>query len=905
VTLSLNEIKRRAIAFACEWREETREKAEAQTFWNEFFYVFGIERRRVASFEKPAIKFDGERGSIDLFWKGKLIVEHKSAGSDLEMAEHQALDYFAGLTDAELPKYVIVSDFKRFKIWDLDEDVSKEFALERLADNLHIFDFMSGHESVELKDLDPVNITAAELMGKLHDSLKRNGYVGHDLEVLLVRLMFCLFADHTLIFEKGKFASFITNRTGEDGTDTGPKLINLFEALNTPDGRRQHNLDEELKTFPYIDGALFEERMAIPSFDSETRANLLECCLFDWSSVSPAVFGSMFQSVMDPKERHNFGAHYTSEKNILKTVDALFMDELHKDFGEHKSNKKYLESMLSKIGQIKILDPACGCGNFLIISYRELRKLQIQIHKQIRKLEGKAGQQLLNVEFDRDLNVDAMHGIEIFEFPARIAQVGLWLADHQLNIELSKEMGFFYTRLPLKKSANIVMRNALRFDWQELVKKTELTYIIGNPPFISKQDRNAEQQEDIQIICKNIDNSGLLDYVSCWYVKASEFIQGTVVKVAFVSTNSITQGEQVGILAQHLQAEKGIKINFAHRTFRWNNEASGKAHVYVVIIGFSLADEPEKYLYDYTHPNAEPQRRKVKKINFYLVDWDDVYILGRSTPICPVPEISFGSMPNDGGNLLLDEREKNELLKEDPRMRKYIRPMVSAKQYLYGEPRYCIWLTDKDLPEVKKIPKLMERIKKVEEYRKQSKRETTRKLADRPYMFGEVRQPESVYILIPRTTSENRRYIPMAFLSKENIASDTCTFIPNASLFHFGVLMSAMHMAWVNHVCGRLESRYRYSNKLVYNNFPWPHSPKPAQIKNIERAVGEVLKVRDILGTTLAALYHPLLMPKKLLDAHKKLDAAVDRGYSDKKFNSDLERIRFLFALYADYSKNL
>jgi hypothetical protein len=899
--LSLNEIKSRAIAFSHEWKDETRENAEAQTFWNDFFNIFGVNRRRVASFEKPGIKFDGERGRIDLFWKGVLIVEHKSAGSDLEKAQDQARDYFAGFSDSELPKYVIVSDFKRFRIWDLDKGWDRTFGLEDLVQNIQLFDFMSGHEIVEVEELDPVNIKAAELMGKLHDSLKENGYVGHDLEILLVRLMFCLFADHTLIFDKkGQFTNYIKTRTNEDGSDLGSKLIDIFQTLNTPQEQRQKNLDEDLATLTYIDGSLFQERISIPSFDKKTRDCLLECCHFKWSAVSPAIFGSMFQSVMDQEHRHDFGAHYTSEKNILKTVNALFMDDLRAEFESHKNNKRYLEELLIRIGKMNILDPACGCGNFLIISYRELRRLQIQIHSRLRHLEGKDGQHVLDIHFDRDLDVDSMYGIEIFEFPARIAQVGLWLTDHIVNMELSQEFGEQYKRLPLRTSASIAIKNALRFDWNELVPKEKITYILGNPPFISKQDRSTEQQEDMDIVWNSIDNHGLLDYVSCWYAKASEYIQETKINVAFVSTNAITHGEQVGVLGNYLKS-KNIKINFAHRTFKWTNEASGKAQVFVVIIGFSLEDSAEKYIYDYLHPDSEPRKRKARRINLYLVDYEQVYICNRRKPICDVPEISFGSMPNDEGHLLLTEEEKNTLISANPETEKYIKPLISAKEFLYGKPRYCIWLQDSDLSKIAGIPQIMDRIKKVEEYRKMSDRAATKKLASIPYSFGEIRQPDSEYIFIPLTTSENRRYIPLAFLSKEEIANNTCSLIPNAKLYHFGVLMSAMHMTWVSHVCGRLEGRFRYSNNLVYNNFPWPKEPNQKKIDRVTELAGEVLRVRKEIGSTLAEMYDPLLMPKKLLDVHNKLDAAVDRCYSDKKFNSELERIEFLFELYSEY----
>lgn len=909
MVLSLNEMRTRAIAFSHEWKGETREKAEAQTFWNNFFEVFGVTRRRVASFEKPGIKYDGGRGFIDLFWKGKLVVEHKSVGGDLNKAYSQALDYFSGLNESELPQYVIVTDFARFRLYDLDLGTEKEFPLENLVDNINIFYFIPEHRKMEYEQEDPVNIKAAELMGKLHDALKENGYTGHELEIFLVRLVFCLFADNTDIFERGRFRYFVENKTNIDGTDVGSKLITLFEVLNTIEEKRQKNLDEDLNIFQYIDGSLFDERISTPAFNSEIRKILIECCSFDWSKVSPAIFGSMFQSVMNPDERHDLGAHYTSEKNILKTINGLFLDDLKKEYVDHKNNRKYLEQMLERIGNIKILDPACGCGNFLIISYRELRRLQIAIRKQIWVLSGLSNeehtQQFFDIQFDKDLNVDSMFGIEYLEFPARIAQVGLWLMDHLVNIELSKEFGQYYKRLPLTKTAKIHIGNALRFDWNELISKNSLTYILGNPPFVSKQDRNKGQQEDMDIVCRNIiDNYGLLDYVGCWYVKSANFIEGKDIKVAFVSTNAITHGEQVGVLWNYLINDRNIIINFAHRTFKWSNDARGKASVYVVIIGFSHIDNLSKYIYDYEKPNSEPIQLKAKNINPYLIDQKNILFFNRSKPICDVPEIQFGSMPNDGGNFLFTDEEKNIFLQEEPNAKKYIKPLISAKEFLHNQKRWCLWLKDFDPSDLNSMPKIKERITKVKEYRKKSKRETTKKLANTPYLFGEIRQPESNYIFIPLTTSQSRKYIPIAFLSKDYIINNTCSIIPNANLYHFGILTSLMHMTWVNQICGRLKGDYRYSNKLVYNNYPWPENPSDAQIKIVKKCAQKILELREKSTSSLSDLYNPLSMPKPLLDAHKALDRAVDNCYRKKSFKSDLERLTYLFELYDKIIKN-
>lgn len=907
-SLSWNEIKSRAVAFSRNWEGETSESAEAQTFWNEFFDVFGLDRRRARAYFEHAVNLLGDRrGKIDLFWKGTLVVEHKSAEEDLDSAFIQALDYLEGLEDEELPKYIIVSDFRRFRLYDLDENADYEFELRDLHDNIYRFDFMLGHTRRSYDDEDPVNIKAAELMGKLHDSLKENGYVGHHLEVLLVRLMFCLFADDTGIFDRGHFTFYIENKTKIDGSDLGQHLNTIFEILDKPEENRQRNLDEDLGKFPYIDGTLFNERLPTPAFDSKGRKLLLEACYFDWSRVSPAIFGSLFQSVMDPELRRDFGAHYTSEANILKTVKGLFLDDLLEEFKSHKKNKRYLNQLLEKISKIKLLDPACGCGNFLIIAYRELRRLEIKIHKQIMRLEGREGQQVLDIRgvFDRGINVDSMHGIEILEFPVRIAETALWLVDHQVNIDISKEFGKYYVRLPLIKTPHIVHGNALQIDWEEIVPKNELSFILGNPPYVGKHLRNDEQNEDMELVCSHIKNYRTLDYVCCWYIKAAEYIKDTDIKVGFVSTNSITQGEQVGILWDYLLNEMDVKIHFAHRTFKWFSEAKGKAQVFVVIIGFAIFDVTNKFIFDYETPASEPIEVKAKNINQYLIDSKNIIITNRSKPVCDVPEMLYGSKPTDGGNLILTDKEKEEFLIKEPKAKKFIKPLISAREFLNGEKRWCLWLVDIQPPEIKKLPELKKRIENVKNMRLKSKKAATVKLADVPYLFGEIRQPDSNYVLIPRHSSENRKYIPMEFLSKDNIVSDSCIALPNATLYHFGVLTSEMHMAWVKQICGRIKSDYRYSNVLVYNNFPWHENPPENKVKEVEKWAKELLKVRnEFRDSSLADLYDPLSIPKKLIDVHKKLDRAVEKCYRSKAFKTDLDRLEVLFELYDNLTQN-
>ncbi len=800
--LSWNEIKNRAIAFQKEWQGETSEKAESQSFWNDFFNVFGISRRRVASFEQPIKKADNKQGFIDLLWKGTILVEHKSKGKDLEKATQQAKDYFPNLKEHELPRYILVSDFQRFKLYDLDSGNQWEFELSNFVDNVHLFDFIAGYEKRVYKDEDPVNIQAAELMGKLHDCLKEIGYMGHNLEVYLVRLLFCLFADDTGIFNKGIFWEYIDLHTKEDGSDLAMHIDAIFQVLNTPEDKRLKNLDENFTQFPYINGKLFEESLPLAAFDSKMRVMLLEACAFDWGKISPAIFGSMFQAVMNPKERRNLGAHYTSEKNIQKVIKPLFLDDLHREFEKVKGNRNKLLEFQKKIANLYFLDPACGCGNFLIITYRELRDLEILVLQELDKLD-KTGQLVTDISTIIQVDVNQFAGIEYDEFAVRVAEVAMWLIDHQMNIKVSNTFGQYFVRLPLKKAAKIVNGNALRIDWEEIVSKEKLNFILGNPPFVGKQLQNADQKADMNHVLGDIKGAGVLDYVTAWYIKASEFIQNSLIRCALVSTNSISQGEQVGVLWQELYQKYKIKIHFAHRTFSWSNEAKGNAAVHCVIIGFGLEDIDNKRIFDYADIKGEPTERKVKNINPYLVEGSDLVILSRRKTISSVPEINFGSMPNDGGHLILSQSEKEELVKNEPDSEKWIKPLLSAKEFLNNEDRYCLWLTNIQPQELKKSKIIASRVEQVKLTREKSNRESTRKLSNFPTLFGENRQPKTSYILIPRHSSENRKYIPFGFFSPDYIASDSCLFVANADLYLFGILTSMFllpQQVWLLHL---------------------------------------------------------------------------------------------------------
>ena len=923
--LSWNEIRHRSIAFSRDWKGTTSEKSERQTFWNEFFEVFGIKRRAVSSFEEPVKKLSGNWGYIDLFWPGCVLVEHKSAGQNLDKAHAQGMEYVRGLMDSgrakEVPRWLIVSDFNRIALHDLEPErdpdlpmlkrlpASIEFPLKDLHKHIRRFAFIPGYKQHKLDPEDPANIEAAELMAKLHDALRKGGFSGHDLRVLLVRLLFCLFADDTGIFNQQDFKLILENRTAADGSDAGPKLAQLFEVLNTPDGavpgtrnERQANLDEDLAAFPYINGALFADPIRIAAFDTGMRQQLLDACAFEWARISPAVFGSLFQGVMDPIERRQIGGHYTSEKDILKLTRPLFLDALRAEFDAANADKSTrrtarLETLQITLGTLTFLDPACGCGNFLVITYRELRALELEI-----LLELHTGQQQFSADDVYSLSmidVDQMHGIEIEEFPVRIAEVALWLVDHQANIALSEAFGQLFRRIPLRKSPHIVCANALRIDWKSVLQPEQCNFVLGNPPFVGHHYQSSEQKLDQRQVMAHISAAGVIDFVANWHLKAAEYIQGTEVEVAFVSTNSICQGEQAGLLWSELFGRYRVKIHFAHRTFAWESEARGKAHVHCIIVGFANHDTESKSIYDYDSDPETPTLTVVRNISPYLVEGSDRAVTNRSNSLCNVPKMSWGNKPTDGGHLILSPEERAELLNKEPTAAKFIRPYMGGGDFINGIIRYCLWLKGAAPNELRALPMVMDHVNAVKVMRLASAAESTRKFAAYPSLFRQIAQPETDYLAIPEVSSENRSYIPIAFLTEDVICSNTVQFVPGATLWHFGVLTSTMHMAWMRQICGRLKSDYRYSNTLVYNNYPWPDSATDPQRANVEEAAQAVLDARkQFPGATLADLYDPISMPPNLAKAHAQLDRAVELCYRKEPFATDRQRVEFLFALY-------
>jgi len=915
--LSWNEIKSRAAAFSKKWEQETSEDAEAKSFWDDFFNIYGISRYRVASFEKAVNKVDKKQGFIDLLWKGMILIEHKRRGKDLDKAFAQAKDYFPGLKEKELPRYILVCDFARFRLYDLEASTQHEFTLQKLKDNVGLFGFIAGYEKKTYKEQDPVNIEAAELMGRLHDKLKAIGYEGHQLELYLVRLVFCLFADDSNIFEKGIFHDYIDLRTAEDGSDLAMHIDSLFNVLNTSPDKRLKNIDESLAAFPYVNGKLFEERLQPASFDTEMRRILLDSCLLDWGKISPAIFGSLFQSVMDEKARRNLGAHYTSEKNILKLIKPLFLDELWAEFTKVQTNKAQLQKLHDKISSLRFLDPACGCGNFLIIAYRELRLLEIEIIKKLLKLSGYRDEVIKEARMDAayliKCNVDQFYGIEYEEFPSQIARTAMWLMDHQMNMLVTETFGEYYVRLPLQKAATIVQGNALRIDWQSLIEplpfeKGEPNYdfILGNPPFVGTAYQNAEQKEDMESIFSGVHSFGMLDYVTGWYILAAKYIQGKKTLVSFVSTNSISQGEQVGILWNELFNKYKIKINFAHRTFKWGNEAKGNAAVHVVIIGFANFDMAEKRIFEYQDIKGEPHELKARNINPYLVEGSDNFLKSISTPISNVPKMQSGSAARDGGFLILDDEEKSQLVKNNPLIENFFKRFISGDDFINNVTRWCIWLKNISPNEFRSVQDFQDRFKSVKEFREKSTRAGTKKMADLPFLFAEERQPDHDFLIIPKVSSENRKYIPIAYLTKDFIVSDKTFVVPDTTNYHFGILTSLMHNTWMRYTCGRLESRYSYSNTIVYNNFPWPENPTDKQKETVEKAAQAVLDARaDFPESSLADLYDPNTMPPALVKAHQTLDKAVDLCYRQQPFPNETKRIEYLFELYDKYTAGL
>ena len=915
--LSWNEIRIRAAQFVRAWQDASYESGETQSFYNDFFEVFGVARRSVARYEKHVRKLDNRAGYIDLFWPGMLLVEQKSSGRDLKKAYSQASEYFDALPERERPRYVLVSDFQSFELHDLDEALEIVFTLEELPKHVEKFGFIVGVQPRTFRDQDPVNIEAAEIVGALHDSLEESGYRGSDLERFLVRIVFCLFADHTGIFDqRGAFADFIETKTNRDGTGLGGYLAEVFQILNTPESKRQRELDEDLARFPYVDGDLFREKLDIPAFNSAMRRQLLDACRFDWSKISPAIFGALFQSVMDARQRRAHGAHYTTEQNILKVIEPLFLDDLKRELQQirllSRGRAQKLRAFQRRLGRLAIFDPACGCGNFLIIAYRELRSLEIEVIRELMVATGRTGQQRLDATQLSVVNVDQFYGIEIGEFAVRIAETALWMMDHILNNQLSLEFGETYVRIPLAKSPHLVCGDALQIDWADVLDPADCSFVLGNPPFGGFVQRCApKQQRTREVLARLGAAGGRLDYVAAWFLKAGEYFRGGPARAAFVATSSITQGEQVAQFWPALFKRHGLEIAFAHRTFAWGSDARGAAHVHVVIVGLTdrKSAPAKRRLFLYENAKEDVEEAAAGSISPYLIDASrlrdpHLVVERRRSPLSGFPAICVGTKPVDGGHYILDRDQRAELLEREPRAAKLIHPFLGGREHINGRKRWILVPSAGSASELRSMPRLMRRVEAVRKYRASEAGNLGQSLSDNPMQFHVTVIPDGEFLVIPEVSSERRKYVPIGYLKPPVIPSNQLLVVENARLHHFAMLASAMHMAWLRLTGGRLESRLRYSSGLVYNTFPVPReSPDLSQLEPYARGVLDARAAHP--GESLAALYDPNVMPQQLRRAHAELDRAVDRLYRRSAFTSQFERVEHLLALYEELTTPL
>jgi hypothetical protein len=902
---SWEEVRRQAKAFAEDWKDAHYEKGETQSFYNDFFEIFGVKRRAVAVYEKRVDSIEANRrGFIDLFWPGTLIVEQKSAGRDLFKAGQQALDYFDWLPERDQPHFILTCDFQRWRLDDLETRQHWTFTLPELPKHVELFAFILGRRR-SFATQAAVNIKAAELLGRLHDALEAGGYKGHDLERLLVRLLFCLFADDTGIFEPKDIFLQLIEDTSEDGGSIGRVLNELFDVLDTPEPDRQAGLSAELKAFPYVNGELFTGHVRTPVFDAAMREMLLDCARFDWGKVSPAIFGSLFQSVMEPGERRKKGAHYTSETNIMKVIGPLFLDDLRDEFERLKDRRTGRSAALgefqNKLARLRFLDPACGCGNFLVIAYRELRKLELEA------LQALYGDQHIEAALLSRVTVDQFYGIEFEEFPAEIAKVAMWMMDHIANNELSLAFNRSYARIPLKESAHIRQGDALEVDWNAVLPAERCSYVLGNPPFVGFVFRGAQQQNQFAALTSRLGASGSrLDYVAAWFLKAGEYVQpNRHIRIGFVATNSIAQGEQVAQLWPTLFQRWGLEIAFAHRTFSWTSEARGKANVHVVIVGLVHREhEPaSKRLFGYPDIRGEPVETRHDALTAYLFDARAVanrhlIVTRERGSLSGEPPICVGTKPVDNGHYILDARERSQLLRAEPDAEVIVRPFLGGHEFINDEPRWIVHAQAASPDQLRNWKLVRDRIAAVRAFRETSSGKLANSLSSNPLGYHVTVVPGEAYLVIPEVSSERREYVPIGWIEPPTIPSNQLLVVEGATLWHFGALTSRMHMSWLSHIGGRLKNDFRYSSGLVYNTFPWPEA-SPAQRARVEQLAQAVLDARTAHPTSsLADLYDPDTMPGDLRKAHAALDAAVDRLYRAAPFAGDRDRVEHLFGRY-------
>lgn len=910
-SLALNEIRVRASRFVTDWRDaEGYERGEAQSFVRDLLAVYGITATRAGLYEVRATRAStASRGYIDALVPGLAAVEMKSAGGDLEAAENQALDYLHSLSDAEMPRWVITSDFRRFRLLDLEAasespgQAVSEFALEELPLRAEEMAFFAGYSVRRFgsAEQERASIRAARLMAGLWEELEGSGYEDHEASVFMVRTLFALYADDAGVWERDLFQEFLATRTAEDGSDLGSQLTHLYETMARASDRRQRNLDELVGRFPYVNGGLFDESLAIPSFTASMRDRLLQACRFNWSAISPAIFGSLFQAVKDREARRELGEHYTTESNILKVIGPMFLDELNQRFADSANDVTALRRLRAHMGSMRFLDPACGCGNFLVIAYREMRALDLRVLERLQQLGSREHRSTLLFDTD-DLPVTLrnFHGIELEEWPARIATTALHLVEHQANQAMELALGQGPQTLPLTKVETIHVGNALRLDWAAVIEPSAHLYILGNPPFLGHATRSTDQAADLRRVWQRSD-IGRLDYVTGWYAKALELLSrpGYDGQFAFVSTNSITQGEPVPALFGPL-FRAGWRIKFAHRTFAWTSEAPGAAAVHCVALGFDRHARKDAWLYEYQSARGDAARLPVKdRINAYLVDGPNVLVEQRLVPLSEsLPKMVFGNMPRDGGHLIVEPADY-EVVRGDAIAAKYLRPYVGARELIRGEQRWCLWLADLDPSDLDQSRLLRDRVSRVREFRRASSASSTRGMAQTPHLFGQRSHKDVPHLVVPRVSSASRAFLPCGHFGGEVIVSDSNFAAEDSDGFAFGIVSSSMFMAWQRTVGGRLKSDLRFSGTLTWNTFPLARTADSTR-EAIIAAGQSVLEARALHpGRSLAQHYNPLGMTPEVLQAHRKLDAAVDRAFGMKSPGDEVSRLRVLFASYA------
>lgn len=905
------ESKNAAKAFYERWKDKGYEKGESQKYWIDLLSnVLGIENATEFIRFEDTVHIDKATGFIDGFIdKTKVLIEQKSIDKDLRKAItqsdvsklnpfQQAKRYSAELPYDDRPRWIVTCNFKSMLVYDMNNPNGEpeEILLKDLPKEYYRLSFLIDSKNEHLKKEEEISFKAGELVGKLYDAFY-NEYKDiskeqskKDLNELCVRLVFCLYAEDAGLFgRKSVFHDYLSKY--DDLTLMRENLIKLFKILDTKLEDRDPYLEDDLNQFPYVNGGLFSnENIEIPKFTEEIRETLLAKASddFDWSEISPTIFGAVFESTLNPETRRSGGMHYTSIENIHKVIDPLFLNELREKLNEAEAykndskRKEKLHEFQDYIASLKFFDPACGSGNFLTETYLSLRRLENEALSVIAQ-----GNIMMDMQDTIKVSIQQFYGIEINDFAVKVAKTALWIAEAQMWTETKNVIASLTgiaDFLPLESYENIVEGNSLRIDWNDVLSNTECNYIMGNPPFVGARLMSEAQKEDINTIFKGIKNAGNIDYVACWHLKASEYMKGTLIETALVSTNSICQGEQPAIIWKSIM-DQGIVINFAHRTFRWDSEASLKAHVHCIIVGFSYINRNEKFLFENGKAN------KVNNINAYLVDASNIFIVNKSKPLCDVNKMDFGSMPNDGGFLSNYNQERvDEICNKYPQAKNLFKKLYGAEEFINNKVRYCLWLKEISPSNYKNIHPIMDAIQNVKQMRLESKREATNKLADYPYLFGEIRQPDTKYLLIPSTSSEKRRYIPIGFMDNNDIATNANLVIPQASLYDFGILTSNVHMAWMRAVAGRLEMRYRYSAKIVYNNFPWP-SPDDKQKEKIKKTAQMILDARKkYSNSSLADLYDELTMPPELRKAHQLNDMAVYEAYGkiwDMKSESD------------------